>query len=417
MNNAIVVTLMTVVITVPSFFDTSLYSCFDLSKISVLWGLVFIASGLWCVKVISGNIGKFRLPALGFPVMAMLMTTGLATIFSVSPYMSLVGTHKRYGGLISEIVYALLFFLIVRFVMRKHVDAFVSIIILSVMVSVIYGLCQTFGLDLTTWKPLYFGRISSTFGNPIFYSVSLAMAIPLVLMRIFEGRRLYLFLPILCLLLLAFYQASTRASFVGLAVAMIFFFSMVGKRVLLLNKKKVAIAMVLVIGITCYCNINKKSSIMTRFASVVVASDTGYHLHGSALMRLIMCKVAVKIVCDYPVFGIGPDVLGMIYPRYFKSEHGMGFENNNRIHSEPFHIAVSTGLIGLAAYLWLILAFVFMVFKRFRNSNYNDRLLLIGLVSGIISYFVQNLLSFGHVPIIMLFWVLVGLSVVVIGGE
>jgi len=40
---------------------------------------------------------------------------------------------------------------------------------------------------------------------------------------------------------------------------------------------------------------------------------------------------------------------------------------------------------------------------------------LAGLTSGIVAYFVQNQFSFGHIPIIMMFWVLLGLTVVVCG--
>ena len=421
MNNAIITTLMVIVIAVPLFFDNSLYGCFDLSKITVLYFLVSIALGLWCVKVITSSEtpSTFKLPVLGLPVTCILLTTALSTVFSVSPYMSLVGTHKRYGGFVSAVVYALLFFMIVRFVRRKHIESFINVIIMTAVIAAVFGLSQSYGpadqyKTMFNWDTDfgYGGRIASTFGHPAFFSAFVVMTVPLVLSRMLDGCRkntaLFLYLSVLAVLLFAFYQTKTRASFVGLVVSICFFCFMARAQIFSIKRIKI-IAIVAVFGIAACCfSINNKNSLLNRFLIDV----RGGKVSGTSLERLVQYKTGLGIIRDYPVFGIGPDVLALIYPRYYVHTDRMRFTNQNRVHNAVLDTVISTGLLGLCAYAYFALAYIRMMWRT-RLGN----ITLVGLNSGIIAYFVQNQFSFGHVPIIMLFWVMLGLSVVECGGE
>ena len=405
LSNAITVILMVIVLSVPLYFDISLYSCFDLSKLTILYLLVFLGSLLWCLK-----FEKFRIRGIGVAVMGLLGATALSTIFSVHPYVSLVGTHKRYGGLVSLCVYVLLFFMVVRFVSRRRVESFVSVIILSAVVSSVFGLWQAidakYGLGFMHWST-DFGfeyRVASTFGHPAFFSAFLIMVIPLVLVRLVE--RKWLYIPILCLLLYSLYETKTRASYIGLFVSVLLFCWLVRGR--FVSFSRVCVVFLVIMGALVFSG---SSSILTRFSEEV----EGGKLSGTALNRWFQYKTAAKIMTDYPVFGIGCDTLGMVYPRYFKGQANINFENQNRIHNVMLEIVVTSGVVGLIAYIWFAGAWLRMILKGFLRSpaKGDSHLLLAGLTSGIVAYFVQNQFSFGHIPIIMLFWVFLGLTVVV----
>lgn len=417
MNNAIITILMVIVISVPLFFDNSLYSCFDLSKVSLLYLLVAVASALWCFKIImSEKIGRFRLPVLGLPVVASLIATGLATIFSVSPYISLVGTHKRYGGLISAVIYALLFFMVVRFVKRRHVDSFVTVIIVTAVIGSVFGIIQKY-CPVYTWSTDFGcgggGRAASTFGHPAFYSAFLIMTVPLVLCRMFDGcnkkTALILYVPVFLILLFAFYQTKTRASFVGLIVSICFLCFVVRKQVFVIKGIRIG-GFIAILGIAGIC-LYMENSLISRFLDDI----KGGKLSGTSLERLVIYKTSLKIISDHPVLGIGPDTLGMIYPRYYTDD--VAFVNQNRVHNGILDITLSLGFLGLAAYICLFFAWLRMVVSGFLRGPADSHTLLAGLASGTIAYLVQNQFSFGHVPIIMLFWVMLGLSVVLCGGE
>jgi tetratricopeptide (TPR) repeat protein len=134
-------------------------------------------------------------------------------------------------------------------------------------------------------------------------------------------------------------------------------------------------------------------------------------------MRVFQYITGLNIIRDYPVLGIGPDTLGLIYPQYLakvykeKEEYG-GFQNQNRIHNDFLDVTVSRGLLGLGVYLWFIFAYSRMVWKGYKKAKGLDKILIIGICSSCLGYFIQNQFSFGHIPIITLFWFLIGMSVI-----
>jgi len=279
----------------------------------------------------------------------------------------------------------------------------------------LFGVFQIIGLDPYNWNT-DFGlghRVASTSGNPAFHGCFMMMVIPLVLSRVFNKQ--YWYVPILLLLVFALYQTKARAAFVGCAASLVFFFTVTGWQYFLKNRIKCITIVVVIAGVAVYADSRTSHPVVNRFfVEPFVKTETGHRLGGSTLERLVQLKAVLKIIRDYPVFGIGPDTLGMMYPRYcVVAEYG-GFENQNRVHNELLDIVVATGLCGGMAFVWLILSYSLMVRKVLRKL---EDLTVVGIVASILGYAVQGLFSFGHIPIIMLFWVLLGLSVVMCGGE
>ena len=244
--------------------------------------------------------------------------------------------------------------------------------------------------------------------------------------------------------MIAFYYTKTRASFLGLIISNLFFFSFIGGKNLLADKTKTIVTITIIIGISVFFNVNDKTSVVGRFAadmnpaildieqstaldrkynSQSTPVDSDWHIglarqiKGTTLTRFLQYLTSLRIIYDYPILGIGPDTLGMIYPQYIAKLHRemnehRGFENQNRIHWDLINITVSTGLLGLGVYVWLAFAYARMVWKRCKRAERSDKILIIGLCAGCLAYFVQNQFSFGHIPIITLFWFLVAMSVI-----
>ncbi len=479
-DQIIIAILLVIIIAVPLYFDVHLHSTFDLSKITILYVLTFAILAIWSIKDIvncmsppeqtcrageqhnrAGRQARTR-PTINdqniriqqhlrqpliLPILAFLFVTGFATAFSINPYLSLVGTYKRYGGFISTIVYISLFFIIIHFVDKKRLSALCNVIILTACLSSIYGILQHFGLDLYKWStPFSPGiRVSATFGNPVFFAAFLIMVIPLVLIKIFscnEWFKTYLFIGILALLLIAFYYTKTRASFLGLIISNLFFFYFIGKKVFLANKTKTVVTITIIIGISIFFNVNNKNSVVEKLIGSLTPAisdskqpsvfkenapsasidtywdvDLAHQLEGSVLIRFLIYMAGLKVIYDYPILGIGPDTLGMVYPQYIAKLHRetykqTAFTNQNRVHNDFLDIAVSRGLPGLGIYVWLIFAYARMVWKGHKKAEMADKILIIGLSSGCLAYFVQNQFSFGHIPIITLSWFLIAMTVI-----
>ena len=498
-DQIIIAILLVIIIAVPLYFDVHIHSVFDLSKITVLYALTFAMLAIWSIRTIitcqpasawntdrqvqpsltvegkDTQIQQLLSQPLSLPIVAFLFVSGLSTIFSINPYLSLVGTYKRYGGFISTIVYVSLFFVIVNFIDKKRLSSLLNVIILTACFASIYGILQHFGLDLYHWSTSFEYRIAGTFGHPVFFSAFLIMVLPLVLIKIFsckEWFKAYLYIGISTLIIVAFYYTKTRASFLGLIISNLFFFSFIGKKNLLANKTKTIVTITIIIGISVFFNINNKTSVVGRFIGDIkplhldnksgekteslqskhlaeqvrpeltvegqdlfaqpapfdglsqyprLSSDwhigLARQIEGTTLTRFLQYLTSLRIIYDYPILGIGPDTLGMIYPQYIAKvyremhEH-RSFENQNRIHNDLLDITVSRGLLGLGVYVWFVFAYVRMVWKGCREAKSSDKVLIIGLCAGCLAYFVQNQFSFGHVPIITLFWFLVAMSVI-----
>jgi O-antigen ligase/Flp pilus assembly protein TadD len=104
---------------------------------------------------------------------------------SISPRLSVQGSHIRMQGLYTTAAYAVLFGSIAFEVRsREQLDRIITTVLLVSLPVSIYGITQHFGGDPLSWKYPVTQRVPSTIGNPIFVAAFLVMAMPLALYRL-----------------------------------------------------------------------------------------------------------------------------------------------------------------------------------------------------------------------------------------
>jgi len=69
--------------------------------------------------------------------------------------------------------------------------------------------------------------------------------------------------------------------------------------------------------------------------------------------RVLMVKAGLKMVRDHPLLGVGPDVVGLVYPQYKAPEATPGAVH---LHNNIIQISAERGLPALAAWLYLMVA-------------------------------------------------------------
>ncbi len=249
----------------------------------------------------------------------------------------------------------------------------------------------------------------STFGHPAFFGAWLITMLPLVLYKIFM-RNVFWLIP-LALILVALNYTQTRACFVGLFASCAFFFWFTRKTLFARRRKIVLIMLGMVVAVTIFIGATSSRTITKRFVNEF--SGSGFlHGRGSFFARIISYKVAMLVIRDYPYWGIGQDCLVLRCQKYLADVYSREttkrtfYGDSGRAHCWPLDIAQHRGLIGLAAFLLFVYAFGAMVWRHCKQGN----ILVITLTSGCIAYAVQNLFSFGHIPIITLFWFMVGMT-------
>ncbi|MGR3318018.1 MAG: hypothetical protein ACUZ8O_06010, partial [Candidatus Anammoxibacter sp.] len=285
-DQIILVTLVVLIIAVPIFFDIRLYSVFDLSKVVAMFFPALLIVTVWLIKIIFNEQFEFPYTPLNLPILAFVTFAIIATIFSINPYMSLMGTYKRFEGLIEICTYVFLFFAFVTFVNNaRKLKIVINAIVGTAVITSVYGFMQYFGKDPFSWSSANPERIFSTFGNPVFYAAFLITTLPLSLAlylgyekaedrgqnAVGSWQLIKDIIYGICTLIIytIFWHTKTRADFIGLVVLLPLFVVFLGRKRIYENRWKLSIMLVLFIIIGTFYSLRTGSSVFSYFAKEI----------------------------------------------------------------------------------------------------------------------------------------------------
>ena len=122
--------------------------------------------------------------------------------------------------------------------------------------------------------------------------------------------------------------------------------------------------------------------------------------------RVDMLRIGARMIRDYPLTGVGPNMVQRMYPEY--QEPG-DTRVNPHLHNVPVQIAAERGLPALGIWIWFVAALTAALFQLFRTAR--DKVLpgaALAAVSGMLAagMFEYN---FGDSEFLMLLLVLVTL--------
>jgi len=163
-------------------------------------------------------------------------------------------------------------------------------------------------------------------------------------------------------------------------------------------------------------------------AVVVVASNTGLldrttvGREGgmSAQVRLNIWRDTVPMILERPLLGHGPDNFSEPFESHMGEELTSAITKSNgevatvdRAHNDLLQVAATTGLLGLAAYVWILVSY-------FRNAYRSGGWPLLALSGGVLAYILQIQTSFPTASTSVAFWGILGASAAIMrlqGGE
>src|SRR5439155_7337632 len=134
-----------------------------------------------------------------------------------------------------------------------------------------------------------------------------------------------------------------------------------------------------------------------------IASSTDTN-SGSVASRLNTWRDLPPLIAGRPILGWGPDTFGLVYPLYQSAPRGGEFFD--KPHQETLGIAAAEGIVGLAAYLWMLIAFI-RAFWRGRHL-----LGAVALFGGWLAYMVSVQFDFSWIPTAIPFWLLTACAMV-----
>ncbi|MDI6736688.1 MAG: tetratricopeptide repeat protein [bacterium] len=422
--------LFLMILTIALIFDARTTS-FDLTKVTAMRILTLIIIGVWLLKLTFAKKTQFIRTPLDLPILIFLIINIAATMTGVHPYISLVGEYKRYDGLISTFNYILIYYIAVNFLReRPYFKRTIVVITITGVLSALVGILQSYGIDLTKWE----SGVISTFGNPNFIGGYLAMVFfaPLTLFFLIpkntansKERRKKIILMGICLIsLLLIYKCFSllthRGGALGLGAGIILFGFLL-RRQFLKVKLRLAVVFVVIGMATVIFLLMGKSGLVQKFATTVkVEKEKGkaiptLEFTSTAETRVYIWQTGLEIIKRHPLLGVGPDALRFVSTQHEKLEFIRLEGGRNclidKAHNEIIDIATTRGLLGLGAYIWIIILLFKFAHQSFPSIKEENKILLIGVLSAIISYLVQNQVGFGIIATSSLFWLLLGMAI------
>jgi tetratricopeptide (TPR) repeat protein len=424
------------VILVPVFFDIYSSRIFEPDKITLLRTLALFTLGAWIVKLVDEGgwrwerlqpgESKFktilRLPMI-LLVAALALTYVIATIFSVTPKISLWGSYQRLQGTYTTFAYLVFFGAILgNLRKRAQVERIITTIILGSLPVSLYGILQHYKLDPVPWGGDVSTRIAANMGNAIFVAAYLIMVFPLVVARIIqsfsgimsETNRSSLIGHILrgtfyvftgAVVLIAQYMSQSRGPGLGLIAGsfVIFMLLSIYWRKRWLTYTAIA-AVAMVGGFLLLFNIQggpfealRDSPAIGRYSQLLNENSN------NALVRKYIWEGAAKLVSIHkplqfpdgsqdtfnflrPLIGYGPESMYVAYNPFYVPELGQVEKRNaspDRSHNETWDTLVITGVFGLLTYFAVITAVFYYSLKWIGLiGDAKQRRLFFGLLFG-----------------------------------
>ena len=345
--------------------------------------------------------GTAWLPRLGAPLgaalAAWLVSLAAATALSVNPLLSALGGDSRHDGLLAWLAYATLAALAASALQPPgRLKATLAAIFAAAGAMSVIALLQHWGVPL----PRAWGGT----GSPPALAAYLVLLFPLVLSLYAadeEHTRRLAFGALALVMYAALVATSVRAAWAALAVGAAAWALVVG-----LASVRGAAGRLLALAALC----------AAVTPAVLPAGDTGDAAGWTSLWR-----TTAPLVLQRPWFGWGPDTRT---PAVAPAVSPMPRDIAERPHNDLLEQAVATGLIGLAAYVWLLNVVLRTAWRTARARTHGDhglrrgddtkspivdpRIVAAGLLGGFVAYLGQLQVSPSYAGVVALFWVLVG---------
>lgn len=373
--------------------------------------------------------------SLDFPAVTFLCVAGLATIVSVDPLISFFPSTGRGEGLVVYVAYVVMALAVAR-LGRREIDGLVGAIVISGSLIGAIAVAQYYGLDVIRWlgyrpgspaeamglaanplpgvdAPVFlWTRSYGTLGNPVFLggyvSILLPVAVAVALQQ--PGRRWLAYAAASALLYGALVASQTRSAWVASAGASLLLLGWVSRT--RPGWRRLAVIAAVFAAITVVMALTRPGAGLSHRAATTVNMTVNMR-DQSLRERLYLWKHTLPLIAERPLLGWGFSTLLGRFPDLGSPEYLRVFGPTlvliDTPHNDVLHIAFSTGLVGLAAYLWVWAAIAMALRGPSRGGSTMPRLDGAFLAS-FAAYGVWLQLAWSHVGPANIFWIFAGVA-------
>ena len=281
------------------------------------------------------------------------------------------------------------------------------------------GLLQYFGVHLIPLPAAYGDHPVSTLGNPNFVAHYLCMVIPVTAALLLHSRSIWAKVRLSSTILVASFHlliTRSRAGWAVAALALLFILIATRRDITLVRILPILAKGALVMALlgpglwlgSGEVTLSSGERLSQRFEHIAIdawqrAKSAFDRRDFSIAMRRIIWADSLDLIWSNPLLGTGPGNFELHLPshrtvaRHREWSELMGDRQHiaYRAHNDYLEQAAETGVVGLAAFLWMLGSLIWagaaMVRRRAANPA---RLLGLGCVAALIGVLVHNLFSF-----------------------
>lgn len=384
-------------------------------KSLLIRGFFFLALGTFAYLALTG--AKFYFDRLRHPLAwipgALLLSAYLSSLLGIDFYHSFWSIFDRGDGLLTLTALVGFFYLMLVFADEAFIKRLFSVIAWTASISALFGVLQWLqfasGIDI----PLLPGeaeRVSSTFGNPTFFSsyMALSLFVTLILARDLKGKWQKWAYTGAALQLLGILAGATRGSLLAMIIAAfvaLLYVAWQGKKYR--SYARYSLAGVLIVAALFFVFRAQLAEVpfapIQRLAAISLSDTT-------VESRLFIWQSVIAEASQDPkefLLGLGAEHISVKFNEFYDPTKIVE-QWFDRTHNAFLDYLVQYGIVGFALYLILIGAFVYASSRLLTSADDREQfrgllLLLIAVV-----YAVQNFFVFDTALTLWLFFTLFG---------
>ena len=393
-------------------------------KIDSIYALLIILGVIWGLQfLISRKSVNIKKNVLFLPLSFYALVSIISTWYSVNTKISIYGDIFREEGIytiLSYIALTVIFSIMVE--SEQQLLTLLRALLISATIISLYAIIQYLGYNPTEhFIPLFRGaenRSGSTIGNPTFLAKFLVLMLPLAIgcfLQSEQQKEKRLLLGSILVLFSALMVTFTRASLVSFACSLGLLAALLKGTVLLPGKKQLRIIVVCILCIIMLVELQAmiRNKGMAGNSSPSITKKVQSLFKGELQARLYLWEKAIMVIKERPLLGYGLDNQGSALER-FSLEYARTFNHAgvlDRAHNNYIDIALAQGLVGLAAYLWVILTFLRWLYKTTKaEKSTKQKIMYCGLLAAFCGYCINDFFTFSTVSVSPTFWSLMGLT-------
>jgi O-antigen ligase len=384
------------------FFDIKSTDPFNTPKLVALLIIASLSIN-YSFKYWKNNfVTKVKVDLFFISLLSFFVLSGvLVVIFSDSKLIALIGDTQRRNGFLAYLALSLVSLSASRLITFNNSKNLFRISIFTGLVFSFYGIIQMSGNDPVSWNNPY-NAVIATVGNPNFASALMAvfsvLAFSILFLKTFTATFKILAIFCIAMSVSAIVSSNSRQGLVSLAFAIAFFLSIFFYS----SRRKLGLIVI---------------SISTLFSALAIAGMlqkgplAALLYKPSVSVRGFYWDAAIEMFRNYPLTGVGFDHYGYYFKELRSVEYPLryGFDLTSSNAHNTFLQMFSTGglFLGLS-YLVLVISTLIVGLKLVKDSDSNQRVLSLGLLSAWIAFQAQSVISIDNIGISVWGWLLTG---------